>query len=108
MREGARVSRMALLRGALLALVGAATAAATPALADPAAPPERVDPEAARMRPLSTAELDDTLAIGGTEIDARKLASRMTVQVRVNGTGPYKFVVDSGADTSVVGEPPVN
>jgi predicted aspartyl protease len=27
----------------------------------------------------------------------------MTVEVMVNGTGPYRFVVDSGADTSVVG-----
>ena len=68
------------------------------------APPERVAPEAAKMRPLQSAEIDDTLAIGGTEIDGRKVASRMTVQVSVNGRGPYKFIVDSGADTSVVGE----
>ena len=27
----------------------------------------------------------------------------MTVEVRVNGRGPYQFLVDSGADTSVVG-----
>ena len=27
----------------------------------------------------------------------------MTVEVRVNGRGPYHFLVDSGADTSVVG-----
>ena len=63
-----------------------------------------VDPGKARMPTLPPAVLDDTLAIGGTEIDARKVASRMTVAVRVNGAGPYRFVVDSGADTSVVGE----
>lgn len=56
------------------------------------------------MPTLRPAELDDTLAIGGTEIDGKKVASRMTVAVGVNGTGPYKFVVDSGADTSVVGQ----
>lgn len=57
-----------------------------------------------QMPPLTPAELDEDLSIGGTEIDGRKVASRMTVAVNVNGTGPYKFVVDSGADTSVVGE----
>jgi predicted aspartyl protease len=28
----------------------------------------------------------------------------MTVAVKINDTGPYRFVVDSGADTSVVGQ----
>jgi predicted aspartyl protease len=55
------------------------------------------------MPGLPPAVLDDNLAIGGTEIDARKVESRMTVAVRINGAGPYRFVVDSGADTSVVG-----
>ncbi|HVR90761.1 MAG TPA: retroviral-like aspartic protease family protein [Novosphingobium sp.] len=65
--------------------------------------PEPLDP-AARMPPLPPAVIDDTLVIGGEDIDARKLRSRMTVAVRVNGRGPYRFVVDSGADTSVIGE----
>ncbi len=56
-----------------------------------------------RMPALKPAVIDDTLVIGGEEIAARKLRSRMTVDVGVNGTGPYRFVVDSGADTSVVG-----
>ncbi|MBX7483617.1 aspartyl protease family protein [Qipengyuania sp. 6D47A] len=51
-----------------------------------------------------TAILDETLAIGGEEIEARKFASRLTVETYVNGEGPFRFVVDSGADTSVVGE----
>lgn len=63
---------------------------------------ERLDP-AAKMPVPTRAEIDETLAIGGEEIDARKLRSRMTVEVEVNGAGPYRFVVDSGADTSVVG-----
>lgn len=62
----------------------------------PAEPP-------ARMPALKPAVIDDTLVIGGEEIAARKLRSRMTVEVGVNGTGPYRFVVDSGADTSVIG-----
>ena len=53
---------------------------------------------------LPAAEFDDNLAIGGEEIEARKLRSRMTVDVMVNGTGPHQFVVDSGADSSVIGE----
>lgn len=57
-----------------------------------------------QMPPLRPAVIDDTLEIGGDEIVARKLNSRLTVEVGVNGTGPYRFVVDSGADTSVIGE----
>ena len=56
-----------------------------------------------RMPPLPPAVIDDTLAIGGEDIKARKVRTRMTVEVRVNGHGPYRFLVDSGADTSVVG-----
>ncbi len=55
------------------------------------------------MPPLTPAVIDNNLAIGGDDINARKVESRMTVEVRVNGRGPYHFVVDSGADTSAVG-----
>ncbi len=55
------------------------------------------------MPPLPPAVIDDTLGIGGEDIKARKVRTRMTVEVRVNGRGPYHFLVDSGADTSVVG-----
>ncbi len=65
---------------------------------------DSIDPSTVRATDMTAAEIDDQLAIGGEEIEARKLSSRMTVEVAVNGTGPYKFVVDSGADTSVVGE----
>ena len=101
MREGQPKTRAALRRLAPLALIWIA---ATGVSGDPSVPPERVAPEAAKMPPLTTAEVDDTLAIGGTEIDGQKVVSRMTVQVHVNGAGPYRFIVDSGADTSVVGE----
>ena len=55
------------------------------------------------MTPLPPAQIDNALAIGGEDIDARKVNTRMTVDVHVNGQGPYRFLVDSGADTSVVG-----
>jgi hypothetical protein len=81
---------------AALLCVGSAAASAQE---DPAA-----EKRAVRMPGLPSAQFDETLAIGGEEIGAHKLRSRMTVDVLVNGTGPHKFVVDSGADTSVVGE----
>lgn len=56
------------------------------------------------LPPLKPAVIDDTLAITGEELAARKVKSRLTVDVGINGTGPYRFVVDSGADTSVIGE----
>ncbi|MFD1611196.1 aspartyl protease family protein [Sphingomonas tabacisoli] len=68
-----------------------------------AAPKRKPLPEGAIMPPLPPAVIDDTLAIGGNDIDARKVRTRMTVAVKVNGQGPYRFVVDSGADSSVVG-----
>lgn len=55
------------------------------------------------LPPLPPAAIDDTLAVGGDEINARKVETRLSVEVRVNGRGPYQFIVDSGADTSVVG-----
>ena len=84
----------------------ALTSIAVAALLSMASASSAQDPSAAtvRMPELPSAEFDETLAIGGEEIGARKLRSRMTVDVMVNGTGPHKFVVDSGADSSVVGE----
>jgi hypothetical protein len=55
------------------------------------------------MPPLPPAVIDDKLVIGGEDLKARKVSTRMTVEVRVNGRGPYRFLVDSGADTSAVG-----
>ena len=53
--------------------------------------------------PLPPAQYDPTLSIGGQDVDARKVRTRLSVDVSVNGRGPYRFIVDSGADTSVVG-----
>jgi hypothetical protein len=46
---------------------------------------------------------DPTLAVGGQDVKARKVETRLSVEVLVDGRGPYRFIVDSGADTSVVG-----
>jgi hypothetical protein len=53
--------------------------------------------------PLPPAVIDNNLAIGGDDVKAREVSTRLNVEVQVNGRGPYRFVVDSGADTSAVG-----
>ena len=55
------------------------------------------------VAPLPPAAFDNKLAIGGNDIKARKISTRLSVEVDVVGHGPYHFLVDSGADTSVVG-----
>ena len=67
-----------------------------------AAPPRTLPP--APMPPLTPAEHDSTLDVAGKDVAARKVDTRMTVAVKINDTGPYRFVVDSGADTTVVGQ----
>jgi hypothetical protein len=58
---------------------------------------------APNIPPLPPAVFDNGLAVGGEDVKAKKIDTRLSVDVLVNGRGPYKFVVDSGADTSVVG-----
>jgi len=65
--------------------------------------PRPAPPSVSSMPPLPPAIIDDTLAIGGQDVKARRVETRLTVEVHINGHGPYQFVVDSGADTSVVG-----
>jgi len=78
---------------------GLAASAQAPKIGKPRpAPPTNPD-----VAPLPPAAIDNSLMIGGDDLKARKSETRMTVEVRVNGRGPYHFVVDSGADTSVVG-----
>ena len=76
---------------------------ASVAFATPVAGQRKTPVEVPRMPPLTGAVIDDALEIGGEDIEGRKVRSRMTVGVQVNGQGPYRFVVDSGADTSVIG-----
>lgn len=81
-----------------LAIIGTASAQ-PPQIRKPRPAP----PGPSTMPPLSPAEIDNKLAIGGDDIKTRQEETRMTVEVQVNGHGPYHFVVDSGADTSAVG-----
>ena len=53
--------------------------------------------------PLPPAVFDNGLNVGGQDLKAREVDTRLYVDVLVNARGPYRFVVDSGADTSVVG-----
>ena len=77
-----------------------ATAAAAPPRISKPRPAPSTPPQ---VLPLPPAVIDNTLAVGGDDIKARLVSTRLTVEVRVNGTGPYRFLVDSGADTSAVG-----
>ena len=88
-----------------LALTGSALAGGADSSAQPPVirKPRPAPSTPSTLPPLPPAAMDETLAIGGDDIDARKVETRLTVEVRVNGRGPYQFVVDSGADTSVVG-----
>ena len=91
---------LALAAALFLALIGGLW----PALVAAAEKNDKPAPvPAAQMPPLPPAIIDDTLTIGGDDIGGRKVDSRMTVEVQVNGHGPFRFVVDSGADTSVIG-----
>ena len=97
----ARVISLALAAVAAPLLLGAATNAADPPVISkprPVAPGTPVD-----IPPLPPAQFDSNLAIQGQDLKAHEVSTRLNVDVRVNGRGPYRFVVDSGADTSVVG-----
>ena len=53
---------------------------------------------------IAPAVIDNNLEILGEELEAEQLRKRMFIDVRVNDTGPHRFLVDSGADRSVVSE----
>jgi hypothetical protein len=65
--------------------------------------PRPAPPTPPDIPPLPPAIYDPNLAVGGDDVRARKIESRLAVDVHVNGPGPFKFIVDSGADTSAVG-----
>jgi hypothetical protein len=80
--------------------VGGAHAAEPPQIHKPRPVPPGTP---ADVPPLPPAQIDPSLAVGGQEVDAKKIETRLSVDVQLNGRGPYRFIVDSGADTSVVG-----
>jgi predicted aspartyl protease len=84
----------------LLGLAGDVAAAAEP---PKISRPKPAPPGPANVPQPPPAYFDPTLAVGGEDVKARKESTRLSVDVQVNGRGPYHFIVDSGADTSVVG-----
>jgi hypothetical protein len=101
---------MAKSRFALI-LASAATLTTTAATADVSAlaqaprisKPKPAPPGPVQQVQLPPATFDSTLAVGGDAVKARKVESRLSVDVLVNGRGPYRFIVDSGADSSAIG-----
>ena len=96
------------MRRLSLILALAALSPASAVAGDYIAPPviHRVKPvpvPPSKVTPLTPAVIDNQLDIGGEDINAKKIETRLTVEVAVNGRGPYRFLVDSGADSSVVG-----
>ena len=91
---------MAAFLAALVSPSGIAAAEQPPKISKPTPAPPDLPPD---VPPLPPAQLDPTLAIGGQDVKAKKIETRLSVDVAVNGRGPYRFIVDSGADTSVVG-----
>ncbi|GAA0669780.1 putative aspartyl protease [Sphingomonas insulae] len=53
---------------------------------------------------VGEATLDDTLEIAGDSVAGEQVETRMAVDVAIDDRGPYRFVVDSGADRTVIGE----
>ena len=95
-------------RGLFLAMVLALSAAGGDVAASAQAPRINKPKPAPPTLPSTVTQpppayFDNTLSIGGDDVKAREVETRMSVEVRVNGNGPYRFLVDSGADTSAVG-----
>jgi len=67
-----------------------------------AAPPATVV-EPAIVPTIPPAVIDNSLEVAGDPLAAEQVRTRMFIAVDVNGQGPFRFLVDSGADRSVVG-----
>ena len=89
---------MVAFRALCLAMLLPMTAASAQQRVPPADPPR---PPAIR---LGEAALDDTLEVEGDSVAGEQVETRMAVDVAIDGRGPFRFVVDSGADRTVVGE----
>ena len=72
---------------AMTLLIAGQAAAQAPRIGKPRPAP----PQASMISPLPPAEIDNKLVIGGDDIRAREIGTRMSVDVFVNGRGPYRF-----------------
>ena len=52
---------------------------------------------------IPTATIDNSLEITGETLDAEQARNRLFIDVTVNDQGPFRFLVDSGADRSAIG-----
>lgn len=86
-------------RGSIALLLSALFSTPVWAQADPA-PSVPPPPEQVFIKP---ATIDNTLEVTGDPVSAKSVNTRMQVGVEINGKGPFRFYVDSGADRSVVG-----
>ena len=102
------------LLAAALAVVSAPAQADTPVGVAATAAAAAVPPVISKPRPagpaapgdvqtLPPAQFDPSLSIAGQDLKAKEVDTRLNVAVLVNGRGPYRFIVDSGADSSAVG-----
>jgi predicted aspartyl protease len=67
--------------------------------AAPASPPAT-----AALPFIAPASIDNDLEITGDALEADQLKRRLFIDVKVNESGPHRFLVDSGADRSVVSD----
>jgi len=98
----------AIVAKALGGLIAAASLSVSAAAVTPIALPScPVLPPASTAAPtapnLRTAVIDDCLTVRGEALAAHPIDTRLAVSVEVNGSGPFRFLVDSGADRSVIG-----
>lgn len=95
-----RVFMAAFLAGLAGVPTGVAAADEPPKISRPRPVPPGTPADVPLLPP---AQIDPSLAIGGEDVKAKKIETRLSVDVEVNGRGPYRFIVDSGADTSAIG-----
>jgi len=76
-------------------LAAALVVSSTAALAEPSREPTRMDAEVIPGQVDNTTTTDE-VAIG------RDVGDRMTVDVSVGGRGPYRFLVDTGAERTII------
>lgn len=50
------------------------------------------------------AVIDEQLEVSGNTVPAKAVRTRMSVAVNIGDQGPFRFIVDSGADRTVIGE----
>lgn len=79
-------------------------AATTAGLQAAATIPPPSDQSFSSQTRIAPATIDNSLEIEGEALAAEQLKKRMFIDVKVNNSGPYRFLVDSGADRSVVSD----